>query len=322
MEHLSFDQSPYDLSVSGRRKLSPSVFRAIQSSLDLCHFNRPLLQNLTEFTFKPDYGGISLRDACIFLGLRLKTLDFTIPRSLVGLRTFAKALKAGCPAIEHLYISSCQSSDRVNRVVSDLVCSLSSLRTVWCEDITCDSQALRCLSSRPFLQLLHVDLPDELAQQSLLDGSSNILPFLAMRRLDITVASAASAVEFLQVTSSSSDLESLSITIDRILPTPAQLHAALTVMQQSGFCDTLTTFVLGDRVVSAEDSIPLRALDAQTLSPLLQCRNLENINIHILYGHAAIDNSLLKEMASAWPCLRSLSLSLLMLLCSPLACQG
>jgi hypothetical protein len=129
-----------------------------------------------------------------------------------------------------------------------------------------------------------------------------------MRRLDITVASTACAVEFLQVTSSSSDLESLSITIDRILPTPAQLHAALTVMQQSGFCDTLTTFVLGDRVVSAEDSIPLRALDAQTLSPLLQCRNLENINIHILYGHAAIDNSLLKEMASAWPCLRALSL--------------
>jgi hypothetical protein len=142
MEHLSFDQSPYDLSVSDRRKLSPSVFRAIQSSLDLCHFNRPLLQNLTGFTFKPVFGGISLRDACVFLGLRLKTLDFTIPRSLVGLRTFAKALKAGCPAIEHLYISSCQSSDRVNRVVSDLVCSLSSLRTVWCEDITCNSQAL------------------------------------------------------------------------------------------------------------------------------------------------------------------------------------
>jgi hypothetical protein len=235
----------------------------------------------------------------------LKTL-FTIPRSLVGLRTFAKALKARCPAIEHLYISSCQSSDRVNRVVSDFVCSLSSLRTVWCEDITCNSQAFRCLSSRPSLQLLHVHLPDELAQQSLLDGSSNILPFLAMRRLDITVASTASAVEFLQVTSTSSDLESLSITIDCILLTPAQLHAALTVMQQSGFCDTLTTFVLRDRVMSAEDSIPLHALDAQTLSPLLQCRNLENINIHILYGHAAIDSSLLKEMASAWPCLRSL----------------
>ena len=50
------------------------------------------------------------------------------------------------------------------------------------------------------------------------------------------------------------------------------------------------------------------SLDAHTISPLLQCRNLEHINIHISYGHAAIDNSLLKDMASAWPCLRSLGL--------------
>jgi hypothetical protein len=308
MEHLSFNQSPYDLSISDRQELSPSVFRAIQRSHDLCHFDRPLLQNLTSFTFKPDFGGISLRDACIFLGPRLKMLDFTIPRSLVGLRTFAKALKARCPAIEYLRISSCQSSDRVNRVVSDLVCSLSSLRTVRCGDITCHSQALECLSSCPSLQDLVVHLPDELAQQRLLDVSSKILPFLAIRSLDITVASTASVVEFFQVTSGSSDLESLSITIDSILPTAAQLHAALTVMQQSGICDTLTTFLLGDRVMSAEDSIPLHVLDAQTLLPLLQCRNLEDINIHISYGHAAIDNSLLKEMALAWPCLRYLFL--------------
>jgi hypothetical protein len=308
MEHLSFDQSPYDLSISDHRDLSPSAFRAIQRSHDLCHFDRPLLQNLTSFTFKKqDFGGISLRDACVFLGPRLKTLDFAIPRPLVGLRTFVKALKAGCPAIEHLYISNCQSSDRVNRLVSDLVCGLSSLRTVRCGGITCHSQALEYLSSCPFLQDLHVHLPDELAQQRLLNVSSKILPFLAMRSLDITVASTTSVVEFFQVTSGSSDLESLSITIDS-LPTAVQLHTALTVMQQSGICDKLTTFVLGGRVMSAEDSIPLHVLDAQTLLPLLQCRNLEDINIHISYGHAAIDNSLLKEMALAWPCLRTLFL--------------
>jgi hypothetical protein len=75
-----------------------------------------------------------------------------------------------------------------------------------------------------------VQLPDELTQQNLLDGSSDIIPFIAMRHLDITVASTASTVEFLQVTSRSSNLEYISITIDRILSTPAQLHAALTVM--------------------------------------------------------------------------------------------
>jgi hypothetical protein len=34
-------------------------------------------------------------------------------------------------------------------------------------------------------------LPDELAQQNLLDGSFNIWPFLAMQDLDITIASTA-----------------------------------------------------------------------------------------------------------------------------------
>jgi hypothetical protein len=35
---------------------------------------------------------------------------------------------------------------------------------------------------------------------------------------------------------------------------------------------------------------------------------MEHIRIHISYGHAAIDNSLLKEIALAWPCLRYISL--------------
>jgi hypothetical protein len=44
-------------------------------------------------------------------------------------------------------------------------------------------------------------------------------------------ASIANAGEFLKLTSSSSSLESLSITFYRIVPTPEQLHTVLTVMQ-------------------------------------------------------------------------------------------
>jgi hypothetical protein len=162
-------------------------------------------------------------------------LRLTIFNSLEGLRTFTKVLKAGCPAIEHLYISSYQSSDRVNRVMSDLVCGLSSLRTVSCNQraqITYDARALKYLSSLPSLQRLNVNLPNELAQESLLDASPNIPPFLVMRHLYFTVVSTASAVEFLRVASNSPNLESVGITIDCIVPTPEQLHAVLTVMQQ------------------------------------------------------------------------------------------
>jgi hypothetical protein len=129
-----------------------------------------------------------------------------------------------------------------------------------------------------------------------------------MRHLRISVASIANAGEFLQLVSSSSGLESLSITFCRILPTPEQLHAVFTVMQRSSFCDTLTTFALLDHVEFDKDSPPVHSLDAHTLSPLLQCRHLECVTINISYEHAAIDNPLLKEIASAWPCLRNLSL--------------
>src|ERR1700691_3678200 len=136
MEQLSFESST--TAWLGSRELSPSVFRAIESSLDLGHFDRPLLQNLSELTFKQDVSGISLRDACVFLGPQLKTLHLSIPIIVDCLGTFAEALTAKCPAIENLYISSGYGREEwVNRVVSDIICSLSSLRTVSWDGI-CD----------------------------------------------------------------------------------------------------------------------------------------------------------------------------------------
>jgi hypothetical protein len=120
------------------------------------------------------------------------------------------------------------------------------------------------------------------------------------------LASIADAGELLQVTSSSSYLESLLVSFDRIVPTPEQLRAFFTIMQQSSFCDTLVTFALRDHVAINQGSP--HSLDAHTLSPLLQCRNLERVSINISYGHAAIDNSLLKEITLPWPCLRYISL--------------
>jgi hypothetical protein len=197
MERLSFELSA--MACIGSQELSPSVFHAIESSLDLGHFNRPLLQNLSELTFKQDVGGISLRDVCVFLGPRLKTLHLSIPAIVDSLGTFAEALKAKCPAVENLYISSgYRREEWVNRVVSDIICSLSSLRAVsW--DSTCKSQTLKYLSSLP-LWSLDVRLPQEFAQGGFLDASSNILPFLAMRHLHISVALIADTGQFLQAT--------------------------------------------------------------------------------------------------------------------------
>ena len=306
MERLSFDLN--SLAVFGSHELSPSVFSAIESSLDLGHFDRPLLQNLRELSFRQGFDEVSLRDIRAFLGPSLKTLRLTISGPPKGLGTFTKALKARCPAIEHLYISDYERSERVNSVVTGLLCSLSSLRTISWNHVACDSQTLKSLSFLPFLETLDVRLPERLTQRGFLDASSNTLPFSAMRHLRISVASIADAGEFLQVTSSSPGVKSLDITFDHIVPHPEQLHAVFTVMQRGSFCNTLTTFELRDHVERNEDLPPLHTLDAHTLSPLLQCRNLENITIRISYAHAAIDNALLKEIALAWPYLRRISL--------------
>jgi len=195
MERLSFEMTAF----IGSHELSPSVFRAIESSLDLGHFDRPLLQNLSELTFQQNVGGISLRDVCVFLGPRLKTLHLSIPVLFDSLGTFAEVLKAKCPAIENLYISnSYRREEPVDRVMSDIICSLSSLRVVSWDGI-CDSQTLKYLSSLP-LWSLDVRLPQEFAQGGFLDASSNILPFLAMRHLHISVASIADTGQFLQAT--------------------------------------------------------------------------------------------------------------------------
>jgi hypothetical protein len=306
MECLSFNLSSDDMAF---RELSSSVFRAIERSLDLGHFNRPLLQNLRELIFNQGSSGVSLRDMCIFLGPRLKRLCLIPPASLDGLVIFVAALKARCLAIDDLSISLHDDPGRANRIVTDLIRSLSSLRELSCEDVACDLRTLTHLSYLPSLQYLTVRLPKRLAGESFLDSSSNILPFIAMRYLRISVASIADAGEFLQVVSSSSGLEFLHISLeDPILPTPEKIHAVFTIMQRSIFCDTLTTFGLWDYAEFHENTPPVHSLDAHTLSPLLQCRNLERVTINLSYNYAAVDNPLLQEIASAWPCLRDISL--------------
>ena len=210
---------------------------------------------------------------------RLKTLRLSSFSSFGGLENFVIALKARCPAIKHLYTSSGDCSTRTKSCVSDLICNTSSLRTLSYEGVTSDSHTLKYLSSLPFLRSLNVRLPERLAQAGFLDSSSNILPFHAVRHLDVSVASITDAGEFLQMTSSSSYsyLESLLVTFVRIVPTPEQLRAFFTIIQRSSFCDTWIMFALQDRV--GIDRVSPHSLDAHTLSPLLQCRNLEHISL-------------------------------------------
>jgi hypothetical protein len=67
--------------------------------------------------------------------------------------------------------------------------------------------------------------------------------------------------------------------------------------------DTWTTILLHGMAQVALDAPLSHSLDTYTISPLLQCPNLQYISFGICYGQEAINNSLMMDMA---PCLRTI----------------
>jgi hypothetical protein len=290
------------------RDINPSVFRAIDDSLDLGHCDHPLLQNLSELAYWQGLPGITpLAGTRMFLGLRLKKLFLSIHSSnveLEGLEEFLKAVKSRCPSLQNLRISGNIVSRKLGRVVSDLVCGLPCLQQVLLVDVDLNGKALIFLASLPSLRILCAPLTRETALCTVRNSIPD-LPFPALRFFHASVASFADAGEFFPYISSSSSVKSLSINVTTI-PPAQELYTFLVLVKQSGLRETLTAVFLR---VASWDSPPLsHSLEAHTLSPLLQCRNLEEISINIRYRQQAINNSLMKDMALAWPRLRKFSI--------------
>ena len=298
--------------ICGDDQPSPSIFRAINRSLDLGHHSRPLLQNVTELHYD-FFPGVSIVDAWIFLDPRLKKLVLSTPVPIVGLEAFLEAVKSTCPYLLNLRIliddyEENKDAGAVGRAISNTVCGLSYLQeaSIQGSGVTLNSKTLVFLASLPTLQKLNVSVPGGPPLRSYQEEFP-ILPFPTLRDLCCS-ATIADAGEFLQLISTCSALKSLSIELSTI-PPPQELYTFLTIVHQSSFRDTLTTVALYDSEGWDEDLPASHSLGVHTLSPLLQCPNLEDISFGIHYGQQAISNSLMESMASAWPHLRNLSLT-------------
>jgi hypothetical protein len=307
MKHLSFDQHsrqtfPYI------HELSPSVFSAIELSLNHGHSRRPLLQNLSELTCIVLFNQTFLHDARMFLGRRLTKLDLVVPSSLMGFESFLAVIKSKCPSLKNLCITDRGRSEKVGRAVSDLICDLWCLEEIVLLDVTLNCKALIFLAALPMVRKLHVSLPRGHGLQIVRDDCL-FLPFPALKIFNVCVASIADASGFLEFVSSSSNIESLSIETSTTPPSQ-ELYTFFTTVHQSS-SRTLTAISFRDFDTS-DTGIPHAhsLIDAHLLSPLLQCSNLESILFHTHYGQQAIDNSLIKDMSLAWPRLRNISFSL------------
>lgn len=295
----------------GGQEIDSSVLRAINASLDLGHFHRPILQNLSELIWGKaiEDSDISLRDGCIFFGPQLTRLFFSVPSSLIGFETFFKAVKTNCSSLESLEIHTGMSTSKtVDRVISGLVCGpgLSYLREVLLSDVTLTLEALVHLASLPMLWSLRMSLPKGRILQTFREAFP-LQPFPSLRRLYAHVTFIFDAGDFVQLISSSCNLESLTVCTS-IIPPSQELYAFLMVVHQSSSRDTLTTVSLRDNKEVDRYAQPSHFLEMHTLLPLLQCPNMQDLSVYIKYGYAAIGNSFLQDMALAWPCLRSITL--------------
>lgn len=173
------------------------------------------------------------------------------------------------------------------------------------QGIKLDSKSLVHIASLP--NLLTLDAP-----LSALQTSREILPlvpFPALKNIHAYFSCITDADGFFKRLSSSSRLESIAVDVSTISPFQ-QLRSFLTTVHQRCSHDTLTSFSLDDSGEMAVDALLPHSIEADVLTPLLQFPNLENVCIHIHYGYDTIDNSLILDMALAWPHLRKISLGI------------
>jgi hypothetical protein len=251
-----------------------------------------------------DAFGIPLREICIFLSPRLTSFWLSTPDSPFGLETFLTAVQAASPFLKVVSIDCGRNSEKVRTAVSSLICGLPCLEVVSCSTIALNYKALVALASLPKLWRLHVVLPGGPPAMD----NCRPLPFSSLQDFKARAATIADADEFLRLVSGSTSLYSLSV---EVLATtaPRELHSFLTTVHRSSSRDTLTKISLHDISQVALDAPVSHSLDVHTILPLLQCPNLQDILFGMRYGQDAIDNSLMMDMAMAWPHLRSIHFS-------------
>ena len=212
--------------------IEPSVFRAIENSLDLGHSNRPLLPSLSYLTWGLfNFDGISFQNACIFLSPRLTELSLSISQPIIGLEIFFRAIASNCLSLQNILIDNTQSPphDDIGREVSSLVCGLSCLRETSFRAVVLNCNALIHLASRPTLRKLQICLPELGVLQSSLGLFPSLL-FPALSDLYAHVISFADADKFL---SNLFHPPTKSLVVDVLIPPARQLRRPLKTVCES-----------------------------------------------------------------------------------------
>jgi len=254
----------------------------------------PLLCNLRHLAFSDDPESMKVARFLLAPTIRTIHMDFVSDIFTVSdATTFLAILKTKCPFLEHLEF--CGIPDELCLTVSQFVCGWGNLQTFWgnqsptVTDETFIHLALLPTLSKLKLNLGHNSLPLALPSQ----------PFASLRDLDLCTYDIGVITDLLK-SYHRYHLRSLALRFHS--PITVQPTELTHVIRDHCAHSCLTRLVLHDA-----SHIPCLSLDSYTLRPLFAFTKLAIVNI--FNDLHRVDDTLLGEMAKAWPQLEKLTLS-------------
>lgn len=211
-------------------------------------------------------------------------------------------LKNICPAMEHLHLSleSRPLSAKVHAALSNLVSSLHGLRSLECASLSLTNAALDHLAHLPTLREVSMDLDANYDMETL----SSKHTFSQILSIDAGLADLAQLNTLINVTASS-QMDTISARLRSSPPAPLLWETFESLHHHPSRNSIEKIFIeqTEERPPNHEDYF----ITANTLRPLLAFSQLTVVTIN-LNCPFDFDNSLLADMAGAWPQLVQLEL--------------
>jgi hypothetical protein len=193
-------------------------------------------------------------------------------------------------------------------LVNDFVAQRNGLQKLATGSTILSRETLASIAAHDALTDLQTKIPD----LSHLDDIHPLLPktypsFPALEHLEIQTLELKASTSFILLASSQS-LTSCSTSFT-LVPTAADVRNHISALQKGSNPGKLQKISMTTVSLSrALESWTLESLDIRTFRSLFTFRNLQQVEMEVPFSLACVDNTLLKELAEAWPGLKSLQL--------------
>lgn len=308
-ERFDFYAKPIKRLSTSRYFPGPALDHSAFRIIELSRRPLPLLPNLRYLnTFaSADH---PLWNMSPLLGHKLKhfSLDlFGSKKSLLLNTSVLASLLVHTPFLEYLQVSNLNSTQQFSSFLSGTLCSLQHLRVLRLGYTSLTSECINHLSTLSNLADLEITITRDTNVQS---ASATICAtsFPALRVLIIRTELWVIADAFIETYLQPSSLEMVTFRVDEA-PMNGHFHRLFTTMRRCCSLRSLTDIVLSPQEdVPHDDVLPDHTLNPNTLHILFAFANLEVLIITTLISFANVDISLKKDMASAWPSLKTLGI--------------